>query len=153
VKVSSSKGAALAKATASAKDQPAVGDAPSQGPAELARGTSPPDSPAAAVAADTQAAQQPAAADPQAAQQPAAADTQAAEQPAAADTQASEGAGSATASSLDPESTDQRDALNAAFEGNLPEAASRYDQLAKSSGAPVFSLAARLARDHAVRKP
>ena len=77
----------------------------------------------------------------------------AAEETTAPDVPADEGSEAGTAGGLDPESTDQRDALNAAFEGNLPEAASRYDQLAKSSGAPVFSLAARLAREQAVRKP
>jgi beta-mannosidase len=140
VKVSSSKDAALAKAATNAKAQPADGDAPSKGPTELAPGT-PPDSPA------------PAASIAPAAEEPAAANTLAAEEPAAAAPPASERGGSATTNSPDPESTDQRDALNAAFEGNLLVAASRYDQLAKSSGAPVFSLAARLTRDQAVRKP
>lgn len=53
----------------------------------------------------------------------------------------------------DEKSSEERQALNAAFEGRLPEAADRYQQLASGTSAPKFSLAARFAREQAVRKP
>jgi hypothetical protein len=49
--------------------------------------------------------------------------------------------------------TQPRDAINAAFEGRLSEAARRYDGLFKNSNAQVYTLAARFAREQAVRKP
>jgi hypothetical protein len=48
---------------------------------------------------------------------------------------------------------DQRLALNAAFEGKLQEAATRYAQLAGGPNGHVFALAARFSREQAVRKP
>jgi hypothetical protein len=51
------------------------------------------------------------------------------------------------------EASAERDALNAAFEGKLAEAADRYEQLASGADAQEFSLAARFTRAQAVRKP
>ena len=46
-----------------------------------------------------------------------------------------------------------REALRLAFEGRLSEAARRYERLSEVSDQRLFSLAARLAREQAVRKP
>jgi hypothetical protein len=53
----------------------------------------------------------------------------------------------------DAQSPAERDALNAAFEGKLAEAAELYRQLASGADAQKFSLAARFTRAQAVRKP
>jgi hypothetical protein len=47
----------------------------------------------------------------------------------------------------------QRDALMAAFEGDLEDAARLYDRLAIGPDERVYSLAARFSRERAVRKP
>jgi hypothetical protein len=46
-----------------------------------------------------------------------------------------------------------RDALNAAFEGRMEEAAQRYDKLATGPDGEAYRVSARLIRARAVRKP
>jgi hypothetical protein len=46
-----------------------------------------------------------------------------------------------------------RDALNAAFEGRLEEAAERYDKLSTGPDGDAYRVSARLIRARAIRKP
>lgn len=52
-----------------------------------------------------------------------------------------------------PASRQARDALNAAFEGNLEDAAQRYEKLATGPNGETYRVSARLIRERALRKP
>jgi hypothetical protein len=52
-----------------------------------------------------------------------------------------------------PTSRQARDALNAAFEGNLEDAAQRYEKLAAGPDGETYRVSARLIRERALRKP
>jgi hypothetical protein len=145
---------------ATPQPQPSTAAAANAATAPSAEATSPAAAATAATAAPTAATAAAAAATAAAAaataasaSEPAAATAAPAESPPAKEMAAAQKKQVSAGRDEDAGSPAEREALNAAFEGRLADAADRYQQLASGADAQKFSLAARFSRAQDVRKP